>query len=149
MNISRVTLNEKIISGICINTNNKKASNDITKLWNEFYTNNITKQIQDKKSDSFIYGVYSDYESDLHGNYTVTAGVEINRSAIKRNNTIIIKKGKYILFENIGQLPEIVIQTWKEIWTYFEEHKDIKRKYTSDFESYEDDKNIKIYIAIK
>ena len=149
MNITRLNIDEKIIAGICINTNNKKASIDISKLWNEFFSSNIVSKIKNKKPDSFIYGVYSDYQSDLNGNYNITAGVEIPKSEIKNNNIVKIKKGKYLLFENKGTLPDIVIQTWKTIWSYFEEHKDIKRDYTSDFEVYESDKNIKIYISIK
>ena len=149
MNITRVNITDKIITGICINTNNKNAQNTIPKLWNEFFTNNIVSKIEHKKSDSFIYGVYSDYESDMNGNYTVTAGVEINRKDIKKYNSILIKKGKYILFEQEGLTPDIIRNTWIKIWEYFEENKDIKRRYLSDFEVYEGDKGIKIYIGIK
>ena len=149
MNITRVNITEKIIAGICINTNNKKAKDSISKLWNEFFSNNIVSKIEHKKSDSFIYGLYSDYESDMNGNYTVTAGVEINRKDMKKYNTVLIKKGKYILFEQEGQMPDIIVDTWIKIWAYFEEHKDIKRKYISDFELYEGDKGIKIYIGVK
>lgn len=144
-----IKLDEIIVAGIAIRTNNKTASKDIQKLWDEFYSNNIVSKIKDKKPNSFIYGVYDDYESDLNGNYTLTAGVEISRKDIKNNNCVIIKKGKYILFENKGNLPEVVVQTWRYIWDYFQKNKDAKRKYSSDFEVYESDKNIKIYISIK
>jgi len=149
LNITKVNLTEKIVAGICINTNNTKAPETITKLWNEFYSNNIISKIENKKNDSFIYGVYSDYDSDMNGNYTITAGVEINRKDIKKYNPVVIKKGKYILFEQDGKLPKVVADTWIQIWKYFEEHKDIKRRYQSDFEVYENDNNIKIYIGIK
>jgi len=149
LNISRVNITDKIIAGICINTNNKKAKETIPKLWNEFYTNKIVSKIEHKKSDSFIYGVYNEYESDMNGNYTLTAGVEINRKDIKKYNTVLIKKGKYILFEQEGALPNIISDTWFKIWDYFDEHKDIKRRYLSDFEVYENDKGIKIYIGVK
>ena len=149
MNISKVNLTEKIVAGICINTNNTKAHETITKLWNEFYNNNIISKIEHKKNDSLIYGVYSDYDSDINGNYTITSGVEINRKDIKKYNPVVIKKGKYILFEQDGKLPKVVADTWIQIWKYFEEYKDIKRRYQSDFEVYENDNNIKIYIGIK
>ena len=149
MQVTRVTLNEKIIAGIAIRTNNEKAKDDISKLWNEFFSNNIVSKINDRKEDSFIYGIYDEYESDMNGNYNVTAGVEISRKNIKNNNVTKIKKGKYLLFEEEGTLPDVIIQTWQYIWNYFKEHKDIKRKYSSDFEVYENDKGIKIYIGIK
>ena len=149
MEITRVNMTDKIIAGICINTNNNEAKETISKLWNEFFDNKIVSKIKDKKSDSFIYGVYSDYESDMNGNYTVTAGIEINRKDMKKYNTILIKKGKYILFEEKGNMPEIIGKTWIKIWEYFAEHQDIKRRYQSDFEMYEGDKGIKIYIGVK
>ena len=67
---------------------------------------------------------------------------------MKNYNCTKIKKGKYILFENQGTLPQVVTSTWEEIHNYFKSRKDIKRKYSSDFEVYEEDKNIKIYISI-
>jgi len=149
MKVTRVNVDEKIIAGICIRTNNKKAKTDITKLWDEFYTNDIVNKITNRLKDSFIYGVYSDYKSDFNDDYTLTAGLEISRKDIKKHNTIIIKKGKYLLFENKGSLPNVVIDTWVYIWKYFEENKDIKRKYSSDFEVYKNNKDIQIYIAIK
>ena len=149
MEITRVNITEKIIAGIAINTNNEKAKETIPKLWSEFYNNKIVSKIKDRKSDSFIYGVYSDYESDMNGNYTLTAGIEINRKDMKKYNPVVIKKGKYILFEQEGQLPQVIADTWVKIWEYFEEHKDIKRRYLSDFEVFEDDKGIKIYIGVK
>ncbi len=149
MNISKVNLTEKTIVGICINTNNSKASTTIPLLWNEFFNNKIVSKIEHKKPDSLIYSVYSDYESDQNGNYTVTIGVEINRKDIKKYNPVIIKKGKYILFEKNGKLPDIVSDMWNDIWEYFKENKDLKRRYQSDFEVYENENNLKIYIGIK
>jgi len=149
LNISKVNLTEKTIVGICINTNNSKASTTIPLLWNEFFNNKIVSKIEHKKPDSLIYSVYSDYESDQNGNYTVTIGVEINRKDIKKYNPVIIKKGKYILFEKNGKLPDIVSDMWNDIWEYFKENKDLKRRYQSDFEVYENENNLKIYIGIK
>ena len=149
MKITRVNITDKIIAGICINTNNKNASTIIPKLWDEFYKNKIPTKIEHKKDNSFVYGVYSDYDSDMNGNYTLTAGVEINRKDIKKYNPVIIKKGKYILFEQEGEISKIVADTWIKVWEYFEENKDIKRRYQSDFEVYENDNSIKIYIGIK
>ena len=148
MKNSVVNINEKIITGICIRTNNKKANEDIKKLWNEFYSNNIISKIKNKNPNSFIYGVYNEYEDDYNSNYTLSAGIEISRKDMKNNNCTKIKKGKYILFENQGTLPQVVTSTWEEIHKYFKSRKDIKRKYSSDFEVYEEDKNIKIYISI-
>ena len=149
MNISKVNLTEKTIVGICINTNNSNASKTIPLLWDEFFNNKIVSKIEHKKPDSLIYSVYSDYESDQNGNYTVTIGVEINRKDIKKYNPVIIKKGKYILFEKNGKLPDIVSDMWNDIWKYFKENKDLKRRYQSDFEVYENKNNLKIYIGIK
>ncbi|OEH45489.1 hypothetical protein lpari_03540 [Legionella parisiensis] len=63
-------------------------------LWDRFHQSQIAAQ----KPNSLIYGVYSDYESDDKGFYTVTAGIEINDSkTISYGSSVSIKKG-IILF---------------------------------------------------
>lgn len=148
MNISKVNLTEKIVAGICVNTNNEKASNLIPKLWDEFYKNNIIDKITHKKDSNLIYGVYSDYDLDNTGTYTITTGVEINRKDIKKYNPVIIKKGKYLLFQN-NEKDSTIVDFWDKIYKYFQDNNDIKRRYLSDFEVYENGNNLKIYVGIK
>ena len=61
----------------------------------------------------------------------------------------IIPKGKYVKFVITGDVKNAVRQAWKEIWNM-----DLKRKYTCDFEEYQNNskdmqQEIHIYIAIE
>lgn len=56
--------NFKII-GISIETTNEngKSSEDLGKLWEQFYSENIPNLINNKEGDE-IYSIYTDYKSD-------------------------------------------------------------------------------------
>lgn len=62
----------------------------------------------------------------------------------------IIPKGKYAKFVIIGDVQKSVGEAWQKIWQM-----DLKRKYTGDFEEYQNNsedmqqQEIHIYIAIE
>ncbi len=138
------------VMGFSVRTQNSNEFNPqtakIPELWQRFYT----LQIPAQKSDSPIYGVYSDYESDSKGLYTVTAGVELNNSAIINHfDTVSIKKGNYLVFKNSGPMPKAIIETWQAIWEYFETESNVLRAYETDFEVYTGQEQCAIYIGVK
>ena len=141
---------EKVhVSGISIRTNNKNemdmSTSKISGLWNNFFEGAF-EGIEDKKDSAFTYGVYSNYDSDHTGDFTVTAGVDVDSSSSK---SITLDSGKYLVFGNSGVMPAVVIDTWGEIWKYFEENSHIKRKYLTDYEKYISQDTIEIYIGIE
>lgn len=134
MKHEEVNLEQFSVVGISVRTINKdgKAAKDIAKLWDDFKNNNIQDEINNRLSDD-IYCIYSDYESDKDGEYTVIIGYKVNNT-----NDITgefdykdIPAGKYYKFVSEGTLPESVTETWKHIW-----QSDIKRAYYADFEVY-------------
>ncbi len=147
-------VNEKTIAGISVRTNNKVESNPkkavLPALWNRFFDEDILDQIPDKIPNSPIYGVYSEYESNVKGTYTVTAGVEAFGPEIKKNgfNLTKIEAGEYLLFKGRGPLPEVVANTWQEVWSYFTKNTEFKRLYKTDFELYITQEQVEIYIGI-
>ncbi len=144
-------LTPKKIAGISIRTSNaveiESDKSKLPTLWDNFYT-----EILNKKIDGFpVYGLYTDYESDLNGKYTVLAGVEIKPDTTVPDDlaTSEVIGGKYLVFEAQGKMPEIVFETWLKIWDYFSaEDTEHTRAYTSDFELYKSDSQIAIYISI-
>jgi predicted transcriptional regulator YdeE len=138
-----------MISGISVTTNNKNEMNEetskIADLWNDYESQNAYSATHDKANNSSMYGVYSNYTSDLNGDYDVTVGVEVTKS----KKAIVIEDEKYLVFKNEGELPQVVIDTWKEIWDYFENNDEYKRKYSIDFEHYTKEDEIEIYISIE
>ena len=153
MQPEKVTIQKKIIHGISVRTNNKdeqsQENGKIPNLWKEFFEKDLINNIKNQKESSPIFGIYSSYESDFNGEYNLTIGKEVvSEDTTLKYKEVSIENGEYLLFKNKGQMPNIVINTWQNIWKYFEDN-NIVRKYTTDFELYKSEDEIEIYIAVK
>ncbi|MBG9709487.1 effector binding domain-containing protein [Lysinibacillus sp. RSDA_15] len=138
------------------NANELTAQAKIPQLWQDFYEKNIVDQLS-KLDNQNVYGLYSDYETDVNGNYAITIGVEASKMNDASPEWVIktIPAAKYLVFtSHKGKMPEIVIQTWQEIWAWFANSK-VERTYTGDFELYDErcanpqEAQVEVYIAIK
>lgn len=148
-----VELEEKIAQGIQIKTTNQdgKAMQDIGMTWQKLFANGIYEKIPNKVNGKTI-GLYTEYEGDYTKPYTFIAGAEVSQEVQigKELESIIIPKGKYAKFTIIGDVQNSVGQAWQEIWNM-----DLKRKYTCDFEEYQNNsedmqkQEIHIYIALE
>lgn len=143
-----------LIVGISVRTKNqnelKTDTAKIPALWAQFFIEDIGGKIPNQIQSSPVYGVYSSYESDRNGEYTVTAGKGVSTpNDIPQNLAVVsIKKGRYLVFEDKGPMPGTVIKLWKEIWTYFSSDREVTRQYTTDFELYKGSDEIAIHIAV-
>ncbi|KTC90290.1 EVE domain-containing protein [Fluoribacter dumoffii] len=118
----------------------------LAQLWKKFYS----AQIPGHKPDSPVYGVYSGYESDHNGFYTVIAGVEISLGGeLVGFETVGVKEGDYLVFKNSGSMPQAIIETWQAIWHYFDNKSDFSRTYETDFEMYIGQGQCAVYIGVK
>ncbi len=138
-----------MISGITVTTNNENEMNEesakIATLWDDYAEKNVYSATHDKANNSSMYGVYSNYTSNTSGDFDVTIGVEVT----KNKKAIVIEDEKYLVFKKEGELPQVVIDTWKDILDYFENNDEFKRKYSIDFEHYTKEDEIEIYISIE
>jgi predicted transcriptional regulator YdeE len=150
-----VQVKRKIISGTSVQTTNEKEMKSETaklpELWSKFFQDELMRKISNQVNSSLIHGVYSSYESDVNGRYTVTAGMEIEdiKASSKAFNQVEIQAGKYLVFKGTGNIPEAVIDTWVNVWNYFSETNSNKRAYTTDFELYTGTDQINIYISVE
>ena len=148
-----VDIKERNILGITARTNNTNEQSPVTgklkALWGGFFENGLMSKIPNQKENSPMFGVYSSYESDFNGDYTVTVGMEISSHDIASEyKEVKIEGGKYLLFRAKGEMPQVVIDTWKKVWEYFPTS-NIERKYSTDFELYKSEDEVEIYIAVK
>ncbi|GAA6171682.1 GyrI-like domain-containing protein [Colwellia sp. KU-HH00111] len=138
------------ISGFSIRTDNATEmdpqTGQIAKLWQTF---DKTVPV-DYKNGERIYGVYSDYESDHTGKFTVLAGFDGNDSSSQSQlESITIPEGKYLVFSHKGDMPQIAIDAWTEVWHYFSQtNTEYKRRFSIDFEFYPNGNEIEVHIAI-
>ena len=147
MKVTRVK--KLMISGISVVTNNElemsEENGKIAGLWEEYFEKDVYKKTFDKANSDFMYGVYSNYESDASGNYKVTVGVEVT----KPKNAIVIEDKKYLVFTKHGELPMVVVELWEEIWEKKKKNSEYERAFEVDFEKYAKEDEIEIFVSIK
>jgi len=134
-----------MLQGISTRTNNENEKNietqKIAPLWEKYDEEHIFTKTLNKVSNTSFYGLYFNYESDVDGDYDAMVAVEVTKA---KNNAIVIKDQKYLVFQKEGELPEVAFELWNEIWEYFENNNDYKRAYGADFEKYSKENEIEI-----
>lgn len=144
-----IELEEKLVSGIKVRTNNfsENVYEVIGGLWEKFYSETYNK-IENKVNGRSL-GIYTEYENDEKGDYTMMTACEISSS--DKNNDMIIKKipaGKYAVFTIRGDVRTEVGKFWEQLWKM-----KLDRTFICDYEEYcegtMEDCLINIYIGIK
>ena len=144
-----IELEEKLVSGIEVRTNNfsENVYEAIGGLWEKFYSETYNK-IENKVNGRSL-GIYTEYENDEKGDYTMMTACEISSS--DKNNDMIIKKipaGKYAVFTIRGDVRTKVGKFWEQLWKM-----KLDRTFICDYEEYcegtMEDCLINIYIGIK
>ena len=141
------------IVGIEIRTTNEnnQAMEDIPKLWKRFMAEQIAGLIPSKMNDT-IYCVYTDYESDHAGPYTVILGCQVASfgNVPDGMRLVTIEGGTYQVVTKRGNVMKgLVVEGWHEIW-----HAPIQRSFKADFEVYDhraanpEDAEVDIFVSI-
>jgi predicted transcriptional regulator YdeE len=140
------------IVGIECKTSNDPhaAPQDIPKLWQKFFTENVMSKIQNKVSEE-VFALYCDYQGDYTKPYSLVIGC-----AVHNTNNIpagmvakTVPGGSYAVFNAKGEHPKTLVDTWGKIWK-----SDIKRTYTGDYELYTykfnfSPQEIDVFVAVK
>jgi len=143
-------VSEKVIHGISTRTNNAaemSPDGKIPALWQSFDQHVPV----DYKNGERVYGVYFNYESDHNGMFTTLAGFDGQSYPSNVGiEQVVIPQSKYLVFTQTGEMPQIAIDAWTEIWEYFaKENAEYKRLFSVDFEYYPADNQIEVYIAVE
>ncbi|WDE06316.1 GyrI-like domain-containing protein [Thalassomonas viridans] len=138
------------LTGLVTRTNNSNemdpAKAKIGDLWQRFYAEAGAALLPESK----VYGVYSNYESDASGDFDVAAAADVFAGqGITGAETVSVKPGRYLVFSAQGEMPGAVISLWEQIWHYFNDSNcPHQRAYQSDFEHYQGESQVDIYIGI-
>lgn len=134
-----------IVSGFSIRTQNRDEFNEKTaklpSLWQKFHASELA-------TTANIFGVYSNYDSDANGPYTVTVGVA-SSPAPTQLSSVTIQAGNYLVFQGTGPMPATVVETWQRVWEFFETNTEYRRNFISDFEAYSGSDQVTIYIGLE
>jgi predicted transcriptional regulator YdeE len=147
--------------GLSLRTNNKNEMDlqtaKIGKLANQFWQQNIAKEIPSRKNPGVTLAVYTNYASDEHGDYTYFIGEEVTSltNVPEGLQELIIPAAEYQKFTTpVGKMPEVVINAWQQIWQMSSNDFGGKRAYQADFEVYDEravnpsSASLDIYIGI-
>ncbi len=150
------------VVGIEGSTNNQKESGPdaiIGKLWQRFMKEGLLNKIPDKVDQS-IHAVYANYASDANGQYTFVLGAKVRPIPTPRlPEDMVIKTvpaGRYAVFtSDRGPVAKVVVETWKQIWSYYRSPENGQRAYRADFERYDqraadpNNAQVDIYIGLQ
>jgi len=147
-NIKKVEVQSKAVKGLQVRTKNademKPETQQIAALWGNFY-NEVLPTLDDGAT---VYGVYHNYESDAQGTFDVLVGADA-LNVTDEMKKVQLQEGKYLMFPVKGELPQAIIDTWQQVWAYFDDPSiDERRSYETDFEKYISADEVEIYIGV-
>ena len=97
--------------------------------------------------------VYSDYEADHLGRYTVLVGapVTVAPDPVAELDVVEVPDASFLLFTARGSMPVALVETWQRVWSYFDGDGPYQRAYTADFEihHHDDPERVDVYVAVR
>ncbi len=161
MNKEKIELGTLMLVGLTARTNNKDEftpdKGKIGPLANHYWSNQVGNSFKHRTNPGVTYCVYTDFESDENGEYTYLIGEQVSSFDEQDNfSTLTIESSLYQKFTTgPGQMPDVVINAWQNIWQMGENDFQGKRTYLADFEVYDDravnpnEAMVDVYIGIK
>ena len=132
---------EKQILGIATQTNNQAEMagvGKISRLWEKFFKQGIGERLSAKSVEDRVFALYTDYESDENGEYTLLIGKLVEKMTEAPVGLVLktIPEARYVTYTSKkGPLAKVVPETWQQIWQDDEVRH--KRSYSGDYEVYE------------
>ena len=105
-----------------------------------YWGQNLAAQFSNRKNPGVTFSVYTEYDSNEHGDYTYFIGEKVGsfKNIPSEFQKLIIPAAKHQKFTTVsGKIPEMVINAWKEIWGMTIEDFSGTRAYRADFEIYD------------
>lgn len=119
-------------------------------FWERFRTDNIRKQIPNKRRDNRTFAVYTNYTNALSGGYSLIIGASVEHTVTVPATmvAVTVPEQTYAVYNFVGDIPESIKTAWQTIWK-----QPLNRAFTFDFEVYQDESlnnaNIEIYLALQ
>jgi len=150
--------------GITARTNNTHifegdpSTNKIAATVQKYFHNGLGEKISSRKNPGTTFCVYTNYESDVNGDYTYFIGEEVTSfdKVDKEFEILTIPVQNYAKFTNQpGPMPAVCVDMWQNIWKMNASDLGGDRAYIADFEVYDqrshDHNNVilDIYIGIR
>lgn len=157
-----IQLPEIRLIGITTRTNNasemKPETGKIPSMIQRYFHGGLSEKIMNRKNPDTTFCVYTNYASDVTGDYTYFIGEEVMslEEVPEGFETLTIPPQSYAKLTNQpGLMPSVCIGMWQNIWAMNTSDLGGERSYIADFEVYDqrstDPKNtvLDIYIGLR
>lgn len=133
--------------GITTRTNNAQifesdpSTNKIAATVQKYFHDSLAEKINARKNPGTTFCVYTDYESDVNGDYTYFIGEEVSSfdQIADGFETLSIPAENYAKFTNQpGPMPTVCVDMWQKIWAMNPAELGGERSYIADFEVYDE-----------
>jgi predicted transcriptional regulator YdeE len=131
-----------VVVGIQARISNREEMNPgtarIPALWARWA--NLAADLPPRTHET-LYAVYSDYESDHLGAYSLTIGHALTpeTEAPPEMARVVVPSGRYaVVTTRRGAMPGIVREAWQRVWTASEAELGGRRAFTVDYEVYDE-----------
>ena len=131
-----------VVIGIQVRTRNADerdpATARIPGLWARW--NNVAADMPGLREEA-LYAVYSDYESDHEGTYSLTVGYEVSPETTTPPDMarVVVPAGRYaVVTTRRGPMPAVVVEAWQRIWSAREPELGGRRSFRADYEVYDE-----------
>lgn len=130
---------EILVMGFCTRANNTTQIHKIGELVAEYFSKGWAEKIPYRKTPGITISGFTDYASDEHGDYTYFIGEMVTHvELIEPLCAFTIPQGEYIKFTtSSGKMPEVIINTWRQIWQMSPKDLGGNRNYRFDYELYD------------
>jgi predicted transcriptional regulator YdeE len=145
MKKTQTSLPEIKLIGITARTNNTNEIDPslakISSTVQQYFQGGLPSQIPNRKKPGITLCAYTDYESDMTGDYTYFIGEEVSsfENLPEGFQTLTIQPQQYAKFTTEpGPMPAIIIDAWQKIWGMTTQDFSGQRSYHADFELYDE-----------
>jgi predicted transcriptional regulator YdeE len=126
-----------------------RVSNDQPELigdhWRRFHADGTIARITGKASPN-VFAVYTEYESDYSGPYTILIGYSIEPDAVVPAGLRVIEipAQQYAVILASGEQPQATWAAWQWVWASA-----LDRLYTADFDEYIAPGDVRLHVAVR
>lgn len=146
MQQSSITLPEIKLVGIGVSTSYSqemdKMKGNIFPCVQRYFHGTLFEKIPNRKKPGTTFCAYTDYESDHKGAYTYFIGEEVesfDAPLPEGFQKLTIPEQHYVKFTTTpAPMPEVLTNAWEEIWKISPRELGGMRRYSTDFEIYDE-----------
>ena len=120
-----------VVVGMACRASNERPET-VQAFWQRLLAEGGWERIPNK-ADHRIISLYTDFETDHTGDYTLLIGARVTDVETVPEDMVAIQvpPARYAVFKSVGPMPDALLATWQRVWD-----SGLVRAYTTDFDVY-------------